>query len=130
METRRETLSGLGAEQVTDRAMARYRAAVAVEMRLAGSSYDDISQALGFANRSGAWKAVDRALTRTRDERAASYFAVTMNDLELLHERAWSAAMAGDLTAIATCLRAGRLKRRLAGCACVNAHDSKTRNLL
>ncbi|GAB2637830.1 hypothetical protein GCM10027270_28350 [Nocardioides ginkgobilobae] len=110
---------------MSDLASARYRAAVAVEMRLAGSSYDDISQALGFANRSGAWKAVDRTLGRIQDQKASAYFAETMNDLDMLHERAWAAAMAGDLKAIATCLRAGRMKRRLAGCTCANAQKGR-----
>ena len=53
----------------TDRARAQYRAAVAVELRMAGADYDEIARELGFAGRSGAWKAVQRALRLAVDLR-------------------------------------------------------------
>jgi hypothetical protein len=44
--------------------------AQALNMRIAGASYDQIAQALGYVNRSGAWHAVEVALTRTIQEPA------------------------------------------------------------
>ena len=42
---------------MSNAALAGYRKARATEMALAGCDYDTIAKELGYANRSGAWKA-------------------------------------------------------------------------
>lgn len=57
----------------SDKAIAAYRSARAVEMRLQGEQYSEIAKELEYADRSGAWRAVDRAL-RARTDRAVAEF--------------------------------------------------------
>jgi transposase-like protein len=47
-------------------ALANYRKARAVELALAGASYDDIAREIGLANQGTAWRYVDRALRERR----------------------------------------------------------------
>jgi hypothetical protein len=99
----------------SDRAGSSYRAAVAVELRLAGADYDEIAQELGFANRSGAWKAVQRAL-RQRSATAVDRYRMTRYaELEDVHRRWWPSAVAGDLAAINRVLAASSERSTLVG---------------
>lgn len=95
------------------RTVAEYRAARAVELSLQGLNYDAIAQELGYASRSGAWKAVRRCLARRQDAAASAHVAVTLLDLDAVQERAWGRAMAGDLTASRIALRAMEDRLRL-----------------
>ena len=99
----------------SDRARASFRAAVAVELRLAGAGYDEIAQELGFTKRSGAWKAVQRAL-RQRSATAVDRYRMTRYaELEDVHRRWWPAAVAGDLAAVNRVLSASSERSALAG---------------
>ena len=90
----------------TDRARAQYRAAVAVELRMAGADYDEIARELGFAGRSGAWTAVQRALRQRSASAVDRYRMVRYAELEDIHRRWWPAALAGDLSAMGRVLAA------------------------
>ena len=96
-----------------DRAVARYRAATAVAFRMQGMGYNDIARELGYAGPSGAWHAVDRCLRRKELKVADDFYAMTMADLEMIHARSWSGAMAGDRKASRVCLRTVELRIRL-----------------
>ena len=96
-----------------NRTIAEYRAARATELAIEGMHYDDIARELGFADRSGAWRAVRRCLQRRQISAAERYVATTMSDLELVHERAWARAMSGDLKASEVVLRAMEDRLRL-----------------
>ena len=98
-----------------DMALAQYRAARAVEMRMAGAEYDQIAKELGFANRSGAWKAVQRSLRHQVVENAETYRAQTLLDLDIMFERNWPRAVFGQLSAIDKCLRISDQRSRLLG---------------
>lgn len=96
-----------------NRTLVEYRAARAVELSLAGLNYDAIAQELGYANRSGAWKAARRCLARRQDAAAGAHVAASLLDLDLVQERAWRRAMAGDLAAGRIVLRAIEDRLRL-----------------
>lgn len=82
---------------------------------MAGAGYDEIAQELGFANRSGAWKAVQRAL-RQRTVSAVDRYRITRYaELEELHRRWWPAAAAGDLSAVGRVVAASRERTELLG---------------
>lgn len=98
-----------------DRALARWREAEAIRLRLEGLSYHDIARALGYRTRSAAWKAVHRGLERNVAEQVDTYRFQALVDLEILQDAAWQAACDGDQRAIHQCLRAIDQRVRLAG---------------
>lgn len=96
-----------------NRTLVEYRAARAVELSLQGLNYDQIARDLGYANRSGAWKAVRRCLARRQDAAAGAHIEISLLDLDLIQERVWKQAMAGDLAASRIALRAIEDRLRL-----------------
>lgn len=73
----------------------------ALDLRLAGATFDDIAERLGFADRSAAYKAVKRGLTSTLQEPADELRDVESARLERLLLAIWPAALDGDAKAIA-----------------------------
>ncbi len=84
---------------------AAYRQAQAVEMMLAGKDFDTIAAELGYATRSGAWRAVQRALSKQREALAGEYLMLEIQRLDALQVALWPAALAGDVKAALGCLR-------------------------
>ena len=91
---------------------ASYRQTQAVEMMLAGKDFDTIAAELGYATRSGAWRAVQRALSKQREALAGQYLMLEMQRLDALQVALWDQAMAGDVKAALGCLRI--IEQRLA----------------
>ena len=91
------------------------REARAVQLALARRSYDDIAKELGFANRSGAWKSVHRALKREVVEGARDLRDVEMARLDALQAAYWSRAVDGDVKAATIVLRVIERRSRLLG---------------
>ena len=89
-----------------------YREAKAVEMMLAGKDFDTIAAELGYATRSGAWRAVQRALSKQREALAGEYLMLEIQRLDALQVALWGQAMAGDVKAALGCLRI--IEQRLA----------------
>ncbi len=83
-----------------DSARSRYRAAVAVELRTAGAEYEEIAKELGYADKSGAWRAVQRSLKARTVNAVDRYRMVKYAELESIHRREWPLAMMGDLSAV------------------------------
>ena len=88
-----------------DRAVSGYRAAVAVELRLRGLEYADIAAELGYASKSGAWMAVSRALKARQVKGADVLVGKQLVDLDIMQERLWPRASAGDVAAVGACVR-------------------------
>jgi hypothetical protein len=98
-----------------NRTVARYREARSLELATAGGSWDAIAKELGYADRSGAWKAAHRALDRRVAEAVDTHRYVMVAELEHAQERAWPAAMRGDVRAGHIVLKAMDRKDRLLG---------------
>ena len=98
-----------------NKSLVAYREALAVEMAVQGLSFDEIAKELGYASRSGPWRAVRRALRRRTDDAADRYLSRSLVDLELIQQRAWPAAMRGDIKAATVVLRAIEDRCRLLG---------------
>lgn len=95
------------------RAVARYRAVLALQMAAEGRPYDDIAAELGFAHRSGAWNAVQRALDRQEADAAGRYRDRMLAEIDMVQEKAWKGAMDGDPEAGAIALQAIDARCRL-----------------
>lgn len=77
----------------------------AVERLAAGMTYDEVAAELGYANRSGAWKAVQTSLKAVQADTVEEYRALTIDRLEALLAQVWPAAMDGDIHAITAARR-------------------------
>ena len=98
-----------------DMTLASYRETRALELALAGCGWDQVAKDLGYANRSGAWKAAQRGLSKRTELAADMYRSRSLVDLDLLQERSWGRAMRGDLRAVSVALRAIDQRSRLLG---------------
>jgi len=78
----------------------------ALELHLAGASYQAIAQALGYTNRGTAHKVVQRALELTRSEQNLPETAPTeLARLDAMLTGLWSKARSGNVQAIDRVLR-------------------------
>ena len=91
------------------------RQARAAELVQAGQSYDDIAAELGYANRSGAWKAVQRALSSHLAESVDEPRMLEVLRLDAMQEALWDKATAGDVRAGLAVLRIIVQRVRLLG---------------
>jgi hypothetical protein len=86
-------------------AQARERDRKAVELALAGASYTAIADQLGYADRSGAWKAVRRALDRQEATEVGALREQEVARLDRMQAALWAKALRGDVQAVAAVLR-------------------------
>jgi hypothetical protein len=87
----------------------------ALELKRAGVTYDVIAERLDFANRGGAYKAVQRALVRTMQAPADELRTLEVDRLERLWFAVWQKAIGGDLGCIDRLLRISERKSKLLG---------------
>ena len=72
----------------------------AIELRKAGASFDQIAAELGYADRSGAYRAVREALATLaaeQNEATAGHVALDLERLDDLLRAVWAGALAGSL---------------------------------
>ena len=89
-------------------ANAEVRRAEALEMFLAGKTYQQIADELDYADRSCSWRAVESALTEHAEhhkELAAKALPIVLARLERIFAPQYQAAGAGDTKAAALCLQ-------------------------
>ena len=82
------------------RAEVMQRRTQVVELASAGWDYDQIAVELGYANRSGAWKAHQRALATQQAETVEEHLALEVARLDALQDALWDKAMAGHVRSI------------------------------
>lgn len=88
-----------------DRANVKYRQARAVELRREGLEYADIAKIVGYASKSGAWHAVQSALTKRTITAADHLIQHAYLELDRLQSKVWPAAMTGNVKAAGQCLQ-------------------------
>lgn len=88
-----------------------------LRLRIEGLTFGDIADEVGFANKSSARKAYDRALRRTGtlDLSLADHQALELSRLEEQYRVAWRLADRGDLAALREAGRISALRTRLLG---------------
>lgn len=87
----------------------------AVELRRARVTYAAIAERLGYANASGAHKAVHAALNRARGGAVDELRAEEGDMLDRLHVAYWPSALSGDLNAAKLILDLSARRSRLYG---------------
>lgn len=94
---------------------AALRAANALKLRKLRVSYDDIAKQLGYANRSGAYKAVQKALQDITREPAKELIELELDTLDMMQSSLAKRIMAGDDIAINTGLKIMGQRAKLTG---------------
>lgn len=87
----------------------------ALELRKAGASFDAIARQLGYADKSGAYRAVTRALDGVLNEAAEELRALDAERLDRLLLAVWQPALGGDHKAMDRALRILEQRARLLG---------------
>jgi hypothetical protein len=90
----------------------------AIKLRMAGATTKQIATQLGYANESGAYKAIMRELEQTTHKMSESTEAVRQLELKRLDQMQfpiWNQVMAGDTGAISTALRIQERRASLLG---------------
>lgn len=98
-----------------NRIAARERARKALELRKAGAQYVDIATALGYADHSGARRAVERALARLTAEPAAELRQIEVLRLDRMLQALWEQAVKGNQGAIDRVLKIAERRAKLLG---------------
>ena len=98
-----------------DKYTAELRTQKAIEMRGMGVDYDYIAQELGYADRSGAWRAVNRGMKRVTYEKVSTYREMALIELDIMAEKLWPAVTAGNFWAINKSLQISEKRLRLVG---------------
>lgn len=86
--------------------------AEALRLRIAGFSYDDIAKRSGYRNRSGAFKAVERALAAGAETDGV---ALEISRLDVLQRGVFQRAMQGDVQAALAVVKIIDQRSKLAG---------------
>ena len=87
----------------------------ALELRKAGASFEEIASTLGYAGKSGAYRAVISALKRTLQEPADEVRKLEAARLDRAQRAAWERMLAGDLEALGKVLKVMERRAKLLG---------------
>lgn len=107
--------SGKRRGQAEDRAV---RAVRALELRMAGATYQQIADALSYRSKGEAFRSVERALAQEMGRAETlrnEYRALTLGRLERLIRSLWTKALGGDLQAVDRVLRLVERQSRILG---------------
>lgn len=96
-------------------AQARLKRARALELIAEGKSYDEVAQAVGYAHRGSAHKAVFKALNEREVQGVDELRRLEVDRLDALQHALWANALGGDLDAAHAVLRIIELRARLLG---------------
>ena len=93
----------------------RERQRRALELRLAGHTYQQIADALGSKSKCGAYKAVEGALREVTREPAEAVRELELQRLDAMLAALWPQMQKSDIQALAGCLRISERRCRLLG---------------
>lgn len=95
--------------------LAREREKEAVDLRIEGASFDLIAETLGYHDKSGARKAIMRALERYAPEPLEELRRLELARLDVAQAGIWDGVRDGDLEAVDTFLKISTRRARLLG---------------
>ena len=96
----------------------RLKGQQAIKLRMAGATIAQIADQLGYANESGAYKAIMRELEQTAQDMGESTESVRQLELKRLDQMQfpiWNQVLSGDQGAISTALRIQERRASLLG---------------
>lgn len=102
-------------QSATQRLATHTRRVRCVELAAQGMSYDAIAQAVGYANRGGAYKAIAAALRAQQAPAVDELRALEVERLDALQRAFWDAALEGDIPSVDRVLKVIAARVRLLG---------------
>lgn len=104
---------------------AQQKRAQALELRRSGATFQQIADALGYANAGTVHRMVRQALAAIPVEAAEAYRAEELDRLDALQRGLWPAARSGNVRAAEACLRVMESRRKLLGLDAPTRIDAK-----
>lgn len=111
----RRTGKAIHQPPIDEVAATRERERRAVELAISGASLDQIAQEVGYADKSGAWKAIRRTLDRQEAAAVTELRALENARLDRLQSAWWDKALGGDDKAAQIVLRVFERRAKLNG---------------
>lgn len=111
----------MGKQAISPEVAERYRRVV--DLKKAGLTYDQIATELGYADRSGAKRALDSAIDRWGTESIESLRIVQNEQIDDLWRRVLTAILEGDLTHVPTAIRLMKRRAELFGLDAPKQHE-------
>ncbi len=108
-------------QSITPEVAERYRRVV--DLKKAGLTYDQIAHELGYADRSGAKRALDAAVDRWGTESITSLRMIQNEQIDDLFRRAMAAILEGDLGQIDVAIRLMKRRAELFGLDASKKHE-------
>jgi hypothetical protein len=112
---RKHVLRGAVSPTSRRRLLAHQRHLKAIELRIGGASYEQIAQALGYANRSCALNAIRLGMIEQRRETSSRLRKIENARLDRLWLAMFPLAQRGDVRAAAVCVRICKRRSELEG---------------
>jgi hypothetical protein len=112
------------------RAQTAYRRTRVVELVADGANYDKAAREVGYANRSGAFKAFWKALGEREAEAVDTHRALELTRLDALQRAVWEQAESGDVRALEAVLKIMDRRAKLLGLDQVESEGSGSRPLV
>lgn len=119
-----------GVPDTSGKTLARWRKARCVELALAGYSYDEIAEEVGYANRGTAWRAVQDSLASTTVTLASEYRDMEMARLDALQAAHWPEAVSGSVRSADFVLRVIDRRMKLLGLDQLPREEERPRTLI
>lgn len=104
---------------------AKLKAAKALELRMEGKTFEVIAEELGYAGRQGAYDAVRRSLDAITREPAEELIKLDLERLDALWGIQFLNAQAGDVQAMAACMKIMERRAKLLGLDAPEKKDVK-----
>lgn len=104
-----------GAQTSPETAEAKIRAARALELRMEGKTFEEIAQEAGYNSRQAAYDAVRRSLAAITREPAEELLRLDLERLDKMWGIHYLNAQAGDVQALAACLKVMERRAKLLG---------------
>jgi hypothetical protein len=98
-----------------NRVEAAKRERQAMDLRIAGQTYEQIAESLGYADHSGAYRAIQHGLTRMLKEPAEELRQIELATVNQLQAQWWNRAIAGEKDAADMVLKLMQRRARLLG---------------
>lgn len=125
MATRKKPARG-GAKTSPETAAAKMKAAKALELRMEGKTFEAIAEELGYAGKQGAYDAVRRSLEAITREPAEALLKLDLERLDAMWGIHYLNAQAGDVQALAACMKIMERRAKLLGLDAPVKTDGKT----